>query len=387
MTTVATRPLLLPTREGGLARYDPSPPRAYRRPDAPLRSRSCFAAAHVVADPFAEPWAIDWDRTLAYRQELWSWGIGVAEAMDTAQRGGGTVGWDVARELIRRSAAAARPGIDRLACGVGTDQLAPDRSWSISEIGDAYEEQCAFVEECGAQPVIMASRLLARSAGSVDDYHSLYDRILRQVRRPAIIHWLGPMFDPQLDGYWGTRDVESAFEVVDEIIRSHADRVDGIKLSLLDADLEIALRRRLPGGVRMYTGDDFNYPSLIEGDGERASDALLGIFDAIAPAASAAVQSLDRDDPAGFREALAPTVPLARHIFVEPTAHYKAGIVFLAYLNGYQDHFRLVDGLEARRSIVHLAELFMLAGEAGLLSDGERACSRMREVLAVAGIR
>jgi hypothetical protein len=324
---------------------------------------------------------------LAYRQELWSWGLGVAEAMDTAQRGGGTVGWEAARELIRRSADAARPGLDRLACGVGTDQLASDRDWSISEIGDAYEEQCAFVEDCGAQPIVMASRILARSARSADEYHRVYDRILGQVRRPAIIHWLGPMFDPALDGYWGGQDVEAAVDVVVDIIHRHAGRVDGIKLSLLDADLEVALRRRLPEGVRMYTGDDFNYPPLIEGDGERASDALLGIFDAIAPAASAAAQALDRDDRTGFREAFAATVPLARHIFSEPTAHYKAGVVFLAYLNGHQDHFKLVDGLESSRSIVHLAELFELAGEAGLLSDAERASSRMRDVLAVAGIR
>jgi hypothetical protein len=387
MIAVGSRPLLLPTRDGGLRRHDLRPARAYERPREPLQSRSFFAAAHVVADPLADPWAIDWDRTLSYRHELWSWGLGVAEAMDTAQRGGATVGWELARELIRRSAGAARSGVDRLACGVGTDQLATGRTWSISEIGDAYEEQCTFVEGCGAQPVIMASRLLARSARTVDDYYSVYDRILGQVRRPAIIHWLGPMFDPQLDGYWGARDVEAAVEVVVDIIRLHRERVDGIKLSLLDADLEIALRRRLPDGVRMYTGDDFNYPTLIEGDGERASDALLGIFDAIAPAASAAAQALDRDDRAAFRDALAPTVPLARHIFGEPTAHYKAGVVFLAYLNGHQDHFKLVDGLESSRSIVHLAELFELADEAGLLSDGERACSRMREVLAVAGIR
>jgi hypothetical protein len=387
MTMISTRPLLLPTRAGELRRHDLRPPRAYERPQEPLRSRILFAAAHVVADPFADPWSIDWDRTLAYRHELWSWGLGVAEAMDTAQRGGGTVGWDAARELIRRSAGAARPGIDRLCCGVGTDQLAADRSWSVTEIGDAYEEQCAFVEECGAQPVIMASRILARSARSVDDYDSVYDRILGQVRRPAIIHWLGPMFDPHLEGYWGVRDVEAAVDVVVEIIRRHAARVDGIKLSLLDADLEIAVRARLPEGVRMYTGDDYNYPSLIEGDERRASDALLGIFDAIAPAASTAAQALDRDDRVGFREVLEPTVSLARHIFGAPTAHYKAGVVFLAFLNGHQDHFKLVDGLESGRSIVHLSELFVLADEAGLLFDTERASSRMHEVLAVAGIR
>lgn len=387
MIAVGSTPLLLPTRDGGLRRYEIAPSKARQRPSGPLQSRTFFAAAHVVADPFADPWAIDWDQTLRYRYELWSWGLGVAEAMDTAQRGGATVGWDVARELIRRSADAARPGIDRLACGVGTDQLAPDQAWSIEDVVGAYEEQCAFVEECGAQPVIMASRILARTARTADDYYRVYDRVLGQVRSPAIIHWLGPMFDPQLDGYWGAHDFAAAIELVVEIISLHSARVDGIKLSLLDADLEVELRRRLPLGVRMYTGDDFNYPALIEGDGERASDALLGIFDAIAPAASEAGQALDRDDPTGYRDALAPTVPLARHIFREPTAHYKTGIVFLAYLNGHQDHFRLVDGLESSRSIVHLAELFQLAGDAGLLLDSERACARMREVLAVAGIR
>ncbi len=387
MSTLASRPLFLPTRDGGLRRHEPRASRVFERPDGPLRSRVLFAAAHVVADPLADPWAIDWEQTLAYRYELWSWGLGVAEAMDTAQRGGSTVGWDAARELIRRSAAAARPGVDRLACGVGTDQLAHEGNWSIAQIGDAYEEQCAFVDDCGAQPIIMASRMLARTARTVDDYHGIYDRILGQMRTPAIIHWLGPMFDPQLDGYWGSRDIENALDVVVEIIERHAVRIDGIKLSLLDADLEIELRRRLPDGVRMYTGDDFNYPSLIEGDGERASDALLGIFDAIAPAASAAAQALDRADPGGFSDVLAPTVPLARHIFGAPTASYKVGVVFLAYLNGHQDHFKLVDGLESARSIVHLAELFALADEAGLLSDAERASSRMREALAVAGIR
>jgi len=387
MSATASRPLFLPTRDGALRRHEPKPSRVFNRPDGQLTSRVLFAAAHVVADPLADPWAIDWDQTLAYRYELWSWGLGVAEAMDTAQRGGATVGWEAARELIRRSASAARPGLDRLACGVGTDQLAHDRSWSIAQIGDAYEEQCAFVDDCGVQPIVMASRVLARSARTVEDYVGVYDRILGQVRSPAIIHWLGPMFDPQLDGYWGAKDVEAALDVVVEIIRRHAERVDGIKLSLLDADLEIELRRRLPDGVRMYTGDDFNYPSLIEGDGDRASDALLGIFDAIAPAASAATQALDRADPVGFRDVLEPTVPLARHIFSAPTANYKAGVVFLAYLNGHQDHFKLVDGLESSRSIVHLAELFALADDAGLLADAERAGSRMREALAVAGIR
>ena len=387
MIAVDSRPLLLPTRDGSLRRYVPGPSRTYERPSGPLQSRTFFAAAHVVADPLADSWTIDWEQTLSYRRELWSWGLGVAEAMDTAQRGGTTVGWDAARELIRRSADAARPGVDRLACGVGTDQLAAERTWSLADVVCAYEEQCAFVEGCGAQPVIMASRTLARTARTADDYYRVYDRVLGQVRTPAIIHWLGPMFDSQLEGYWGTRDVETAVEVVLEIISLHAARVDGIKLSLLDAAFEVELRRRLPNGVRMYTGDDFNYPSLIEGDGERASDALLGIFDAIAPAASAAGQALDRDDGVGFREALAPTVPLARHIFCEPTAHYKAGVVFLAYLNGHQEHFKLVDGLESSRSIVHLAELFALADEAGLLLDPELAASRMREALAVAGIR
>jgi hypothetical protein len=341
----------------------------------------------VVADPLAHEWSIDWEQTLAYRRELWSWGLGVADAMDTAQRGGPTVGWDVARELIRLSAAEAAPGVDRLACGVNTDQLENGRVWSLARIGDAYEEQCAFVEECGAQPILMASRALAASARSPEDYATVYDRLLGQVGRPAIIHWLGPMFDSHLDGYWGSPDIGRASEFVVDLIRRHADRIDGIKVSLLDADAEVALRRQLPAGVRLYTGDDLNYTTLIEGDAERWSDALLGIFDAIAPAASQAAQALDRDDVGGFRDALEPTVPLARHIFAAPTSSYKTGVVFLAYLNGHQEHFRMVDGLESTRSIVHLARIFELADEAGLLHDPELARARMQGVLAVAGIR
>jgi hypothetical protein len=381
------RPLRLPRPDGTLEEHHLGEPRVFERPRAPAQSRVFFAAAHVVANPLATSPSIDWDATLSYRRELWSWGLGVAEAMDTSQRGGGTVGWELARELIRRSAAEASIERSRLACGVNTDQLDPERQWSLAEIGDAYEEQCEFVEGAAAQPIIMSSRALAAAARTADDYQAVYDRILSQVRGPVILHWLGPMFDAALRGYWGSEDLDRAADVVVDLVRRHVARVDGIKLSLLDRDREIDLRRRLPEGVRLYTGDDLAYPALIEGDGQRASHALLGIFDAIAPAASEAASALDRGDLPGFRAALEDTVPLARHVFAPPTSSYKAGIVFMAFLNGHQDHFRMLDGLESGRSILHLARVFELADRAGLLRDPELAAARMRETLALAGIR
>jgi len=232
----------------------------------------------------------------------------------------------------------------------------------------------------------MASRALARAARGPDDYARVYGTVLRQVSRPVILHWLGDMFDPQLAGYWGTRDVDQAMDACLAIICEHRAKIDGIKISLLDAEREVAMRRRLPGGVRMYTGDDFNYDRLMLGDARGHSDALLGIFDAIAPAASAALQALDRDDAPAYRAALEPTVPLARHIFEAPTHAYKTGIVFLAYLNGHQPHFRMLGGAESWRSIPHLAELFRLADAAGLLVDQDGAVERMRRVLALAGV-
>jgi Protein of unknown function (DUF993) len=385
VSVAATGELLLPRADGSLERFVPGEPTLFERPQAPLRTRVFLAATHVVADPLAPGdsvgAAIDWEATLAYRRHVWSWGLGVAEAMDTAQRGMG-VGWEEARELIARSAAAARESGGLLAAGAGTDQLPAERAASLDQIREAYLEQCTFVEEQGCQPIVMASRALAAAATGPSDYRSVYDAVLERSGRPVILHWLGEMFDPALAGYWGSADPGDALEFVAALISDHAQRVDGIKLSLLDDALEIRLREALPEGVRMYTGDDFNFAGLIAG----GSHALLGVFDAIAPAASAALQALDVGNPERFDELLAPTEPLARKLFASPTYHYKTGLVFLAWLNGHQDHFRMVGGLESARTLVHLAELFRLADGAGLLADPARATERMRRLLAVAGV-
>ena len=392
MTAIGHRPLLLPRAGGGLTPYTSGAPGAFPARAEPPRSRVAFAAAHVVADPRADndPWldaAIDWEATLAYRHHLWSLGFSIAEAMDTAQRGMG-LDWATTQELIRRSLAEARAvgATDRIACGAGTDHLAPRPDLSLDEIAAAYEEQCAFVEGAGGRVILMASRALAARAGGPEDYARVYGRILAQVRQPVIIHWLGDMFDPALAGYWGSRDLDAATESCLWIIGEHAAKIDGIKISLLDHEREVAMRRRLPTGVRMYSGDDFNYPALIGGDEAGYSDALLGIFDAIAPAAAAALAALDAGDRAAYDAIFAPTVPLSRQIFRAPTRFYKTGIVFMAYLNGHQAHFRMAGGQESARSVVHLAELFVLADRAGLLADPERAVERMRRTLALAGI-
>ncbi len=353
--------------------------------------RIAFAAAHVVSDPLADndPWltpAIDWDRTLAFRHRLWDLGLGVAEAMDTAQRGMG-LGWPEARELIRRALAEAASRKDSLiACGAGTDHLTPGPDVTIDTIIRAYEEQIETIEASGGRIILMASRALAAAAKGPDDYVRVYDRILRQVKQPVVIHWLGEMFDPALEGYWGNADHIKAMSTCLQVIEANAAKVDGIKISLLSKEKEVAMRRQLPDGVRMYTGDDFNYAELIAGDKQGHSDALLGIFDAIAPAASAALEALGRDRNREFFDLLEPTVPLSRHIFKAPTRFYKTGVVFLAYLNGLQDHFTMIGGQQSTRSLSHLAELFRLADKARVLADPELAASRMRQVLAVHGI-
>jgi hypothetical protein len=382
--------LNLPVAGGKLAPYTMQPPRSFPAAQPPF-NRIAYAAAHVVADPLADrdPWldaAIDWERTIAFRRHLWSLGLGVAEAMDTAQRGMG-VDWPTSLELIRRSLEAARdcPGA-RIASGAGTDQLEPDARVTLDDVIRAYEEQCAAIEKLGGRIVLMASRALVKAARSGDDYAKVYGRILAQVKEPVIIHWLGEMFDPALAGYWGHKEHGQAMEVAIGVIADNAVKVDGVKISLLDKDKEIAMRRRLPQGVRMYTGDDFNYAELIAGDARGYSDALLGIFDAIAPAAAAALGALTRGDAKTFHAILAPTVPLSRHIFKAPTRFYKTGVVFMAYLNALQDHFTLVGGQESARSTLHIAELFRLADAAGLLADPERAAARMRAVLATRGV-
>ena len=393
-----TPTLRLPRTDGTLAQHAMREPVAWPAPHGPLRSRVAYAAAHVVCDPLADadPLSasrVDWDATLAYRRYLWSLGLGVAEAMDTAQRGMG-LDWPTARELIRRSLAEARaaaaPGREAtIACGAGTDHLAPVEAVRLADVERAYQEQVEYVERHGGRVILMASRALVRAARGPDDYARVYGALLRQVQRPVILHWLGDMFDPALAGYWGASDTTEAMQVCLAIIREHRAKIDGIKVSLLDAEREIEMRRCLPAGVRMYTGDDLHYDRLIRGEGgsdHAHSHALLGIFDAIAPAASAALQALDRGDLVTYKAALGPTMPLARHLFEPPTFAYKTGIVFLAYLNGHQTHFRMLGGAESWRAVPHLAELFRRADAAGLLTDPERAATRMRRVLALAGV-
>ncbi|MGV8954345.1 MAG: dihydrodipicolinate synthase family protein [Cypionkella sp.] len=354
-------------------------------------SRIAYAAAHVVADPLAsnDPWltpAIDWDTTLKFRHRLWDLGLGVAEAMDTAQRGMG-LSWSDAQELIRRAQAEARTRDDALiAYGAGTDHLTAGPDVTIDQIIAAYEEQIEFVEGQGGRVILMASRALAAAAKSPDDYARVYGRILSQVRQPVVMHWLGEMFDPALAGYWGNVDHDAAMDVCLDVIAANASNVDGIKISLLSAEKEIAMRRRLPASVKMYTGDDFNYAELIAGDDQGYSHALLGIFDAIAPAASAALAALGKGDTQNFYTLLEPTVPLSRHIFAAPTRFYKTGVVFLAYLNGLQDHFSMIGGQQSTRSVQHLSELFRLADKARVLADPELAVLRMKAVLAVNGV-
>lgn len=380
----------LPKADGSVYEYAPAGRFPYAESGAAPRSRLLYAAVHVVADALADtapsgPAAIDWDRTLSYRRHIWSYGLGVAEAMDTAQRGMG-LDWGGAKELIRRSVAEARAVGGRIVCGAQTDHLATGSARDLRDVEAAYEEQCEFVEALGGQVVLMASRELARIARGPEDYARVYDTVLSQLKQPALIHWLGEVFDPALAGYWGHADLDGAMDVCLEIITAHTEKVEGLKLSLLDQRREIAMRARLPEGVRMFTGDDFDYPTTIGGDGKHHSDALLGAFDMIAPAASAALLALDAGDQARFGAILEPTVPLSRHVFGAPTFYYKTGVVFMAYLNGHQDHFRMVGGLESGRSAVHLAKLFVLADQAGLLRDAELAVDRMRPVMALAGV-
>jgi hypothetical protein len=360
-------------------------------PAGPHRyTRVAFSAAHVVADPFTarEPSAgpaLDWDATLAYRRHLLDMGLGIAEAMDTAQRGMG-LDWPGARELISRSLAAVAPAErDMIFSGVGTDQLAPADARSLDDVRRAYMEQLEAVQALGGRVILMASRALARVARGPGDYERIYAEVLAAADRPVILHWLGSMFDPALDGYWGSGSFESALATALAVIGENRAKVDGIKISLLDDRKEILMRRRLPAGVKMYTGDDFNYPDLIRGDAEGHSHALLGILDAIAPAAAGALGALARGDVAAYDRLLAPTVPLSRLIFRAPTQYYKTGIVFLAWLNGFQPHFVMVAGAQAMRPLTYFTELFRLADRAGLLRDPDLAVARMRAFLALYG--
>ena len=382
--------ITLPHADRKLEIFHLSEPRKFPERVKAKLNRIAFAAAHVVADPLSdkEPWldiAVDWDKTIAFREYLWGLGLAVAEAMDTAQRGMG-MDWKASLELIRRSVAASKQNGGVVFSGAGTDHIAPEVAKNIDDVIHAYEEQVELIEKVGGRVILMASRALARVAKSGDDYARVYDRVLSSVRERVIIHWLGDMFDPALAGYWGARDLDRAMDTAVAIIKANAKKIDGIKISLLNKDKEIAMRRRLPDGVLMYTGDDFNYAELIAGDGKEYSHALLGIFDAIAPAASAALIELAANDTAAFHDILTPTVPLSRHIFRAPTHFYKTGVVFMAYLNGHQDHFTMIGGQESARSTLHLAQIFRLADAAGLLRDPPLAVARMRSVLATRGI-
>jgi hypothetical protein len=376
--------LLLPVPGGALESYELKGPGDWPRPDARPSSRVAYATAHVVADPLAgpSPAALDWDTTLAYRRHLWSYGMRVADAMDAAQRNAG-LDWEVAHELIRRSAAEAKAfgdPYDLLACGAGTDH-APEAG-SLDAVAAAYEEQIGAVEASGARVILMASRQLAAVARGPEDYHEVYGRLLEQTSRPVVLHWLGEMFDAELAGYWGASDLDAATESFLGLVRSHASAIDGVKVSLLNAAHETRLRAELPDGVRLYTGDDLDFPSLIK-DG---SDALLGVFDAIAPAASAALAALDRGETDDYDAILARTLPLARKLFEAPTHDYKTGLVFLAWLAGYQDAFVMVGGAQSARSVPHLTDVFRLADQAGLLPDPDLAVRRMRSYLTTAGV-
>ncbi|MCU6482067.1 dihydrodipicolinate synthase family protein [Arthrobacter sp. A2-55] len=393
--------ITLPLPDGSLEALTLNGTGPWHKPTALITSRKVYAAAHVTPKVLGNnvpgaPADIDWDATLAFRRELWSWGVGIADAMDTAQRGMG-LDWAATQELINRSAAEAaliatpeRTVRDLLACGAGTDQLDPATvepgEDGLAAVLAAYREQIAVVEASGAKVIIMASRALAKVASGPADYLALYGTLLSEVKEPVVLHWLGTMFDPALAGYWGSDDVAAATATFQQLTSAHAAKVDGVKVSLLDAGHEVALRASLPEGVRLYTGDDFNYPELIDGDGSHYSDALLGIFAAIAPAASTALQKYDAGQPAEARAILDSTRDLGLHIFEAPTYYYKTGIAFLAWLNGYQAGFQMVGGLHSGRDLNHLVKLFRLANTAQLLLNPELAANRMAGFLNAAGV-
>ncbi len=406
MSQLAYPQILLPNEHGELFTYQLKGPGEFQRPSAPIQTRKVYAAAHVIPVMDADntpgaPASVDWEATLAYRHELWSYGLGVADAMDTAQRG---MGLDYAAtcELINRSAAqaaavvaenrypavAGRTVRDLIACGVGTDQLDPAQvnPGDLQQVTDAYLEMLRLVEASGAKSILMCSRALVKAASSAADYLQVYSTLLEASNEPVILHWLGEMFDPALSGYWGDTDLQAATATFEQLLQTHAQKIDGVKVSLLDAEHEKRLRASLPAGVRLYTGDDFNYPELIDGDGQLYSDALLGIFAAIYPAASAALQAFDAGEQHRGRAILDSTRDLGLHIFSAPTFYYKTGIAFLSWLNGHQRGFQMVGGLHAGRSLPHLVRTFVLADSAGLLLRPELAAERMQQLLAVNGI-
>lgn len=352
-------------------------------------NRVVYAAAHVVADPLSndDPTvraAIDWPTTLKFRSHLLDLGFGIAEAMDTSQRGMG-LDWPTALELIRQSLAHAGSRAHLIASGCGTDHLLPQHAKTLDDVVKAYLEQLHAIQKLGGRIILMASRALVQVAKSPDDYVKVYSRVLAEADHPVVLHWLGDMFDPALQGYWGSNEFSSTMETALTVIRDNVTKVDGIKISLLDETKEVTMRRRLPASVKMYTGDDFNYPALIEGDAQGYSHALLGIFDAIAPVASQALQALAAGDTKTYNDLMLPTVPLSRLIFRAPTQFYKTGIVFLAWLNGHQDHFVMINGAQSTRPLPYFTDCFKLADKAHLLRDPDLAVSRMKKLLAVCG--
>jgi hypothetical protein len=380
--------IALPDATGTLTDYTltGTPLPESRLPATP--ARVVYSAAHVVADPFTAndpsgPATVDWQATMRFRHHLHGLGLGIAEAMDTAQRGMG-LDWAGALELIRRTRSELPDAL--VANGCGTDHLNPADARDLDDVKRAYMEQLDAIQALDARVILMASRALARVAKGPEDYIRIYSNILSACDHPVILHWLGDMFDPQLAGYWGSDRFDETLETVVSIIEANAAKVDGIKISLLDKDKEIALRRRLPEGVRMYTGDDFNYPELIAGDDHGYSHALLGIFDPLAVAAAHAVNQLGQGDVTDFRATLDPTVPLARLIFRAPTQYYKSGVVFLAWLNGFQDHFVMLNGAQAMRPLPYFTEVFRLADDCGLLRDPDMAVTRMKRLLALHGV-
>lgn len=374
----------LPAAEGKTETYHlVGEPIAIRKPKAPF-NRVAFAAAHVVADPLSPLGALDWGRTLAFRHYLLDQGFGIAEAMDTSQRGMG-LDWPLAHELIARSLKSAGSEASRIYSGCGTDHLPPGEARNVDDVVKAYLEQLHAVQKLGGRVILMASRALVRVAKSPDDYVKVYARVLGEAEHPVILHWLGEMFDPALQGYWGSADFPAAMKTCLAVISGNVAKVDGIKISLLDAEKEIVFRRQLAPGVKMYTGDDFNYPELIAGDAQGFSHALLGIFAAIAPAAAAALTALAKGNTKKFHKLLDPTVPLSRLIFRAPTQYYKTGIVFLAWLNGHQEHFIMVNGAQSARPLLYFTEAFKLADQAGLLRDPDLAVKRMKILLSLHG--
>lgn len=383
--------ILLPGLDGRLAPYALTGT-PWSAPSAPAQpfNRIVLSAAHIVADPYADAdpargGAIDWDATLAYRHYLADMGLGIAEAMDTAQRGMG-LDWSTALELIRRTRASLGDDSVPVFNGCGTDHLDPGAARSLDDVVAAYHEQMDAIQGVGGRLILMASRALAQVARTPDDYLQVYRKVLAHAERPVVLHWLGDMFDPQLAGYWGTDDLTAARDIALQVIRESPSKVDGIKISLLDAQREIDMRRLLPDGVKMYTGDDFNYPELIAGDAAGHSHALLGIFDAIAPAAAHALAALAAGERQRFLDILAPTVPLSRHIFRAPTRYYKTGVVFLAYLNGHQQHMQMLAGHQAMRTLAYFVGIFRMADAAGLLRDPDDAVARMRRFMAFYGV-